>query len=256
MHGIGDTIYARPFIRHLVEDGNDVYVNSPLPFLLQDLGVKFLETDTIYRTQGKSLREEQVIYSKPPDKFDRVIDFFYSGMQLRRHGIVTHLEVSFGYEPGSTLPIFDLPRLPHHGLDLPKKTAVIRPVTYRSEWHCTSRSPQASYVAWCAKILKDMGYYVVSIADCDGENEWIDASGDPDVNLKLHAGELKLPQVLSLIRDADLVVGGSGFIVPAAVAAGTNLFIIFGGRGMYDNPHKILDLRMDLKKIGWALPTN
>ena len=257
MQGIGDSIYSRPFVRMLVEDGHEVYLNTVLPFMYADLDVKFIKTESTLRTQKKSLASSNA-------KFvdfvfaDREINFFYSANDLSAHGIVSHMEKAFGYEPGSTLPNFDLPPLTYHGVDTPleKKLAIIRPVTHRSEWLCSSRSPQPNYVAWCSKILMDMGYYTISIADCEPGAEWIVDEDNLLAHQKFHKGELGLEGTLSLIKSADLVVGGSGFIIPASVASDTNLFIIFGGRGKYDNPHKVLDLRMNLKKIGWALPTN
>jgi hypothetical protein len=257
MQGIGDSIYARPFIKMLVEDGHEVFLKTVLPFMYGDLNVKFVKVEATLRSQKKSLAGSTYEMLAEPD-VDKIIDFFYSAQDMKAYGIISHLEKVFGYEVGSTMPIFDLPHLPAHGIDVPKlkKLAIVRPVTHRKEWLCSSRSPNANYVAWCAKILKDMGYYVISIADCEAGQEWIEEDGDPIADQKFHKGELGLERTLSLIQAADIVVGGSGFIVPATISAGTNLFIIFGGRGGYDNPHKILDLRMDLKKIGWALPNN
>src|ERR1035437_2368134 len=258
MHGIGDTIYSRPFVKMLVEDGHEVFLSTPLPFIFGDLNVNFVKLETTLRTQKKHLAQSDFTFVDVPDQIDKTIDFFYTNRHIKAHGIVTHMEQAFGYEPGSTTPIFDLPPLPAHGVIIPKnkKLAIVRPVTHRKEWFCTSRSPRPNYVAWSAKILKDMGYYVISIADCEKGLEWIPRGGDPIADQKFHKGELGLERTLSLMQSADLVVGGSGFIVPASVSAKTNLFIIFGGRGAYDNPHKILDLRMDLTKIGWALPNN
>lgn len=258
MQGIGDTIYSRPFVRMLVQDGHEVFVKTPLPFIYGDLDVKFVKTESTLRAQKKHLETSRYLLLDEPE-VDKKIDFFYYARDLAAHGIISHLEVAFGYEAGSTVPIFDLPaNLPAHGVSLPanKRVAIVRPVTHRNEWLCTSRSPNPGYVAWCAKILMDMGFYVISIADCEDGQEWIGDDGDPPAHEKFHHGELGLERTLALLQAADLVVGGSGFIVPATIAAKTNLFIIFGGRGGYDNPHKILDLRMNLTKVGWALPTN
>jgi len=259
MHGIGDTIYARPFVKLLVSEGHEIYIDTPLQFIFSDLRVNFIKPSrTSLRCQEKHLTDHEPTYVEQPAKVDKTIDFFYTHQDIKRHGIVTHMEQAFGFQPGSTIPIFDLPLLQCHDVKLPfnKKVAIIRPVTHRQEWLCTSRSPRPNYIAWCSKILKDMGYYVISIADCDGDKEWIEPDGEPVADLKLHQGELGIERTLSLMKNANLVVGGSGFIIPASVAVNTNLFIIFGGRGAYDNPHKLLDLRMNLKKIGWALPDN
>jgi hypothetical protein len=261
MHGIGDNIYARPFIKRLVEDGHEVYIKTPLPFIFGDLSVSFIEVEKTFRAQTKYLKEigSKFTYVNTPNNIDKIVDYFYDSQSMKRHGIVTHMEESFGYEPGSSDIKFDLPNnLQKHGVILPtdKKIAIIRPVTHRREWLCVSRSPKVNYISWCSRILTDMGWHVISIADCSPGEDWIEEDGDTIAHQKFHNGELNLEQTLSLIKDSHIAIGGSGFIVPAAIAAQINLFIIFGGRGKYDNPHKILDLRMDMRKIGWALPTN
>ena len=261
MHGIGDNLYSRPFISMLSRNAT-VYLDTPVPFLFTDLqNVKFLETSTAFRTQKKGLEEFLLTnkFDESPNYFAKEIDYVYGEQDLVKHGIIAHFEKSFGFEVGSTKPTLSI----NHYTSLPqnfylpsKPIAVVRPVTHRKEWLCTSRSPEPKYVAWCARQLKDMGYYVISIADCIEGEEWIETEGEPIADLKLHHGELGINGTLALIEQADVVVGGSGFIVPAAIATQTPLFIIFGGRGGYDNPHKILDLRLNLKKVGWALPTD
>jgi len=260
--GIGDSIYARPFIKRLCADGHEVHVKTVLPDLYADLNVTFIDPKTVrYRTQVKAFSKTKIIFDPSPrEVFNRTILYHYSPKDLRKHSIAAHMEQAFGYEVGTTKPeqMLDLPRaLQPHGLDLPKgrRIAVIKPVTLRNEWYCPARAPDPEYIGWCAKMLKDAGYYVVSIADCYEDQEWIEGD-EPPADLKLHNGELSLYKTLSLLKSADIVVGGSGFIVPAAIAAGAPLFVVFGGRGQFDNPHKVFDLRMDMKKIGWALPTS
>jgi len=257
MHGIGDGLWARPFVRQLVNEGHDLYLETPLPFIYGDLPVKFVRPAQTHRTQEKYLDQTSYTFVDKPE-VDKSINFFYSHDEMKKHGIMTHMEQAFGYEPGSIQFEMDMPsNLPSHGLQLPnKKIAIIRPVTQRKEWLCTSRSPKPQYVAWCARILKDMGYYTISVADCVEDEEWIEQGGDSNADLKLHNGELGLEKTFNLFKSADLVVTGDGFAVPAAIAAKTNVFIIFGGRGKYSNPHKLFDLRMDMKKIGWAIPDN
>jgi len=258
MQGIGDTIYSRPFVKMLIQDGHAVYLKTVLPELFSDLPVKFIDPGlSDYRTQKKAQLTSTVKYASR-NKFDREINPFYGHAELKRHGIVAHTELAFGYEAGSTKPIFDLPRfhvkLPYEQIK-GKKIAVIKPVTLRKEWLCSSRAPEPEYVGWCSRMLRDSGYFVISIADCEEGEEWLDGS-EPFAHLKLHKGELGLTGTLGLLQNTSIAVGGSGFIIPAAIAAKTNLFVVFGGRGRYDNPHKVFDLRMNMKKIGWALPTS
>ncbi len=267
--GIGDNLYARPFVKLLAaQRDNDVYVETNLPHLISDLNVKFIRPQVSHRTQAKELAYAQALgieFTYPKfdtfdtyvPKFERTIDYHYNYVDLKAHGHVSSIEKRFGFEPGSTYPVFDLPSLPDHYLQLPtdKKIAVVRPVTHRNEFHCTSRSPNPHYVNWCARVLRSSGYYVISIADVEIGSEWMEGD-EPPADMKFHRGELGILGVLSLLQRADIVIGGAGFIVPAAVCAGANLFLILGGRGQYDTPSKLFDLRMDMKKIGWAMPDN
>lgn len=267
MQGIGDQLYARPFIKQLAKQ-HDVFVSSVIPDLFKDIsGLKFIDPgNPNYRTQKKAFDSSSTKFVELPE-VDRVIDCHYGRLELKKHGIVSHLEHTFGFQPSSKIK-FDLPlwidqeaavdkALEDFGIKKEelKNLAIVRPVTVRKEWICTSRAPNPNYINWCARMLKDAGYFVVSIADCAEDEEWIDGDSPP-ADLFLHKGELGVLGTLTLIKRAKVVVGGSGFIIPASVSAHTNLFIIFGGRGEYDNPHKVFDLRMDMKKIGWAVPDN
>ena len=67
-------------------------------------------------------------------------------------------------------------------------------------------------------------------------------------------GELSTMQALGLVARADVVVGGVGWIVPAALAAKRPAFIVLGGQGGHNGPHVILDDRVDSLRIGFATP--
>lgn len=86
--------------------------------------------------------------------------------------------------------------------------------------------------------------------------EWLADGIDVPAQMKLYKGELGVYGTLELIKHAEIVVGGSGFIIPATVSSDTNLFLILGGRLMYDGISKTLHPSMNLNKIGWASPKN
>lgn len=259
MQGIGDNIYALPFVQRLARERRDVYVQTVLPQLFkhQACTLSFVDPGTSdYRTQAKLALEWCPSFSVPPADAE-MLTVHYGHAELKHAATISGaIERLFGYEIGSTA-------LGEQAIDVGElliarayaKVAVIRPVTHRVEWLCSARSPKQNYIAWCARVLQQAGYYVVSIADTEPGKEWIDGD-EPPADLKLHSGELNLTQLMALIKRADVVVGGSGFIIPAAMTLGTPLFVVFGGRGGYDSPGRVFDLRYDLRKVGWALPDN
>lgn len=261
-HGIGDTIYIRPFIKEINNMGIDVYMDTSIPQLFKDLKhVKLIKPDILWRTQSNNISNNSndiSWYQGEIPTFSRgtIIDPLYGSEDLIKSSVISSFEEKMNISFDKLE--MDYPEtLNRHGIQIPKgkKLAIIRPVTIRAEWECSSRAPLPNYISWCSKVLMNSGYYVISIADIERNEEWL-LEPSPEAHLYLYNRELTIEQTLSLIQDADIVVGGSGFIVPAAIAAKVPLFIIFGGRGGFDAPWKILDLRMDLTRVGWALPDN
>lgn len=183
----------------------------------------------------------------------------YAGKELLENSIVGSFYNQFGI-PYHTPIEWKLPSFKDelgNFLDkIPKdrKIAIIRPATIRKEWEVSSRNANGNYIAWCCKILNEAGYYTISIADLKAGEEWLADGIDVPAQMKLYKGELGIYGTLELIKHADIVIGGSGFVIPASVSSNTNLFLILGGRLMYDGISKTLHPSMNLNKIGWALP--
>ena len=76
----------------------------------------------------------------------------------------------------------------------------------------------------------------------------------PVADLVLVRGELSTMEALGLVAKADVVVGGVGWIVPAALALRRRAFIVLGGQGAHNAPSVILDDRVDSSLIGFAQP--
>ena len=131
--------------------------------------------------------------------------------------------------------------------------AVIRPVVRRIEWDNQARNPLPEYVNYIAGDLKRRGFAVVVIADLKLRQEWIEGP-DPPHHLAFLRGEFTVRQLLATVRDATVVVGGVGWIVPAAIALGTPAYIVLGGNGGMNGPDKLIDRRMDGSRIGFAMP--
>lgn len=254
-------------VRRLVAEnpGTTIYVKSVVPELYSDLGVHLVMDVARYRTQAKQQSMMSVSYVNEPAKVDQIINFSYGYKELKRRSILSAMEKAFGFIPSPNLEL-SIPKLQpevnewfdqladEHGFTN-RPIAVVRPVTIRREWECESRAPRPEYIAWVARQLQLSGFFVISIADLVDGEEWLVGEAPP-ADLQFHHGELSLIQLLTLLRHSNLAVGGSGFIIPAALSAGTPLFTIFGGRGEYDTPAKVFDMRLNLSRVGWALPDN
>lgn len=273
MEGIGDQIYIRPFVKELSKK-HEVYINTFTPFLYSDLNVQFVDPrrknpqTRTYRTQQKSFLSDvdPKIYVKEPPYVGRVVETHYKGEEILKTSIVANFFSKFNI-PFETKIEWTLPSLMDQQELIKKvesmtdkkiqwdKIAIVRPATVRKEWEVHTRNANSAYIAWCSKVLIEFGYTVISIADCSDNEEWI-VQPAPPAHVHLHKGELGIKGTLELLRCASVIVGGSGFIVPAAASVGTPLFIIFGGRMAYDTPYKIFHNSMDMNKIGWAVPDN
>lgn len=251
MLGLGDNIMQRPFVRAAAGRGGKVYLDTPWPELYADLpGVLPVRSKTRLRTQAKNERASAIRWNYPP-----------ASIPLRRlaYGAAAMEQMNIYQALESCLPldgapfVLDLPPLPTVGLDTGgRPLAVIRPVTERKEWLNPARNPRPEYVAELAARLA-LTHYVVCIADLEEGQEWL--MGDlPFCDQALIRGELSTMEALALVAQADMVVGGVGWIVPAALAAGRPAFIVLGGQGGHNAPEKVTDERIDLTRIGFARP--
>lgn len=272
MEGIGDCVYQRPFVKALTKH-NNVYLTTFLPQLFSDIqNVGFLNPMLKPGSQGKTYRTQQKQYdellkkgfkfnNKKPARVDRHLEIGYGGANgYNNNSIFKIFFDQFGVPYNTklewTLPDFkDLVKIEFPNKLPDQKIAVIRPPTVRKEWKITTRNARGNYIAWCCKVLREAGYYTVSIADLKEKEEWIEGEV-PQADLYLHKGELGIFGTMGLIQMSSIVVGGAGFITPTSISAGVPLFTIFGGRMGYDNIYNIIHPSMDLTKLGWAIPSN
>lgn len=235
MMGLGDNIYARAFIRKYP----GAYLETPWPQLYGDLDVKCVRPATQLRTQSKNTSRDYAWHDAPISSELRIA--------YGRDPIITGLRKAFRCEPGS----FDLPDFgpsPVAG-----RYVLVRPVTVRAEWRADTRSPLPEYVASAAAEMCRRGYKVVSVADLEHGKEWA-LDPLPEADIRFHAGELQVEQLLALLQHADAVIGGIGWIVPASIAAKVSAWIICGGQGGFNAPEHITNPCMDLSRIFFAVP--
>lgn len=259
MGGLGDGIYQRPLVRAQAQQ-RPVFLTTPWPELYADLpGVHPVRPWSMkLRTQEKHLaRVPDSTWHAVPNPHERRA-LTYS---LRQPGvsILAELEARMRGRPNNPwpckLPDMDLPDLGPCPVQVPagRRLAVVRPSTIRAEWPNRARAPRPEYLYEAAAILRASGYYVVTVADVAPPQEWLEGKAPP-ADLELLQGELTPPQVLALVRHADVAVGGVGWLVPAALAAKTRLVVVAGGQGGHNAPELVVDRRVDARRTRWVMP--
>lgn len=252
MKGLGDNIYQRIFVRAAAARAT-TYLETPWPELYADLPVRFVKVPTPLRTQHKNVdRQREALWERPPSGAHTVRIAYGRDMLQGSGSIVGSMESALPLD-GAPF-VMDMPRFGEPPVKAQRPIALIRPVTVRSEWRNEARNPLPEYVAEIARALMS-DHHVVSVADLETGKEWL-LEPAPPAHTVFHGGELAFPELMALLQHSSIVVGGIGWIVPAAIAAKAPAFIVLGGQGGHNAPEKITDPRMDLSRIGWAVPDN
>jgi hypothetical protein len=250
MWGLGDNIFSRPFVRAAAAQ-YEVWLDTPWPELYADLDIKFARGKRRLRTQQKNqARQPADCWSQPLPM--REVKVAY-GRDLTAMPLIEALErrwsvLKVGFNPS----LFDLPDMGPPPLTAMRPIAVVRPVTVRTEWRNEARNPRPEYVNAIAAELMTT-HTVIAVADLEAGQEWAVGELPPAHRYFVH-GELAVRSLLALVRVADVVVGGVGWIVPAGLALKTATFVVLGGHGGHNAPVKITDRRLDLSRIGFAMP--
>jgi hypothetical protein len=241
MKGLGDSIYQRAFIKRIQ---GPVLLQTPWPELYADMhNVQFVKPVTKLRTQLKNIMRQ------PAARWRNELPASDITVGYGKRPIITGMRDSFGFTPGE----FDLPELGESCVI--GRYALIRPVTIRKEYPAETRNPLSKYISECASILRKQGLKVISVADLKPGEEWLVGEA-PEADIQYHNGELNVRQLLALVRDAQVVVGGIGWLVPAAIATQTPGWFIGGGQGGCNAPERITSESMNLKNIEFVLPDN
>jgi hypothetical protein len=251
MWGMGDNIYSRPFVRATAAR-YEVWLDTPWPELYEDLDIRFVRGTRKLRTQTKNIALQPADrWSRPPPM--REIKGVSYGADLNTRPLIQCLEqrwaaLKVAFDPA----LFDLPDMGPSPIWSDRPIAVIRPVTRRTEWDNTARAPKPEYInALAAELMAT--HTVVAVADIEAGHEWL-VGTLPPAHQHFIFGELPVRELLALVRDADVVVGGVGWIVPAGLALKARTFVVLGGHGGHNAPEKITDPRLDLSRIGFAMP--
>lgn len=245
MWGLGDNIFQRPFVREISRH-RTIYLDTPWPELYEDLpAVKFVKGNRNLRTQLKNIARQKPgrWVSIPLGQQQKVISY------TQNLGIIPEMAQRFGvpyFKPQLDLPIF--PTWQIHPQARP--IALIRPVTVRMEWHNSARNPLPEYVYNIAGQLMD-SHHVINVADISKVESLVGLM--PPSHESFVKGELNVCELLALVQASDIIVGGVGWIVPAAIAAQRRAFVILGGQGNHNRPEKITAAYWQ-HRVGFAYP--
>lgn len=249
--GLGDNIDQRNFVKELKFP---LYLETPWPQLYKDLpNVRCIRPQTDMRTQSKNISRVSYSYQAPINNayILTVVKGVYDHDILNSSTILSNFSDVFG---GIKPTTFDMPQFKSPIIH--PKIAMIRPVTSRSEWHNTSRNPDPKYMVEAASILKKHGYYIVSTCDLETGREWIEGM-EPYSDLKFHHGELGVEELLGLTQQADIIVGGIGWLLQAALATHKPTLMVLGGYGGTNSPKQVADSKIvDSSNITWIIPDN
>lgn len=243
MYGLGDNIYQRAIVRALP---GPVYLKTPWPQLYADLpNVLPVQPMTRLRTQRKNAARAWRWHTVP------------AHLGLRRAHYVHHpgtmlegLAAAYGVQLDTVT--FDLPAFPSRA-ELTHPYMLVRPATVRSEWRADGRNPRPEYLQQATQAARDAGFVTVSVADLAAGEEWCDGT-PPHADLQFHHGELTVEQLLGLVRGAAGVIGGVGWLLPAAIAYQVPMLLLYGGWGGANGPQRILDSRLNVRRIRQVFP--
>jgi hypothetical protein len=201
-------------------------VHTKYPELFRDLDVSFncdREPDIVTRYDSKSLKFRHIIGCI--SKFFKDFDTFK----------------------------FDLP---DYG-EFPnlRNYVLIRPPMLRSDFYAPARNPRMEYLHQATQLAKEMGYTTVGTAFQRDGLEYPDGTL-PDVHIRYYDGELTIPQLMSLVAGAQWVIGGPGWQVPAALAYGTPICMIYGGMSSCNRWEKLTDPRIKEPRVEIIEPDN
>ena len=240
MMGLGDNIYQRSFIKQL---NGDIYLRTPWPEIYKDLCNVFpVKSETILRTQRKNENKTELQFYELANVQHEI------RCAYQHQNIFNGMAKCFGFNI-KEMDLPDFGKSPVEG-----EYFVIRPVTVRREWQNESRNPLPEYIEYAAKQIRLNGGIVVSVADLKDGEEWLEGAA-PEADITYHKGELSVSQLMALCQNAKAIIGGIGWIVPAAMAMKKPAFVVCGGQGGYNAPHMISS-NLVPHKITFSIPDN
>jgi len=238
MLGLGDNFYQRAVVREL----GPLHLMTSWPQLYEDLpDVKCVKPKTHLRTQAKNAARQELKWHPAPNEYARRISYNGTGNML------DSMMQSVGLQRDRIT--FDGPPVAKTGNH---PYIVVRPATLRGEWLAAARNPEPAYLCQAVEILKQR-FDIISVADIDGSAEYA-VEPLPFAHEVYNRGELNAEELLELVGNASGVVGGVGWLLPAAIAYKVPMLLVYGGWGHVNGPQHTLDKRMDASLVTPVYP--
>lgn len=245
MYGLGDTIYQRAVVHalHAVYPTEPIYLRTAWPQLYSDMPTRCVKPDTRLRTQHKNIQRQGLNWCEAPAMYDQRLGYRGHGTMLS--GMFDSVEM----QPRRVR--FDLPTFTQ-AVKTTRPYIVVRPGTVRTEWIAAARNPDPWLICRVIDELRQ-DFDIISIADLEQGKEYA-VEPLPYADQRFHAGELRCEDLMALVQNAAGVVGGVGWLLPAALAYRTPMLLLYGGWGHINGPQHILDDRLPTENLVQVFP--
>lgn len=236
MHGLGDNLHQRAVLRLLLEQYEEIWLETSWPSVYHDMPrVRCIAKGTRLRTQlANAQREADKFAGEVPEGINARMRIWYTPHEVRARGSVL-AAMCAGAGVNHDRADFRMP-VPEDWIAQARRIVgsparpilVYRPLVERTEWSgCAARNPDRDAYGALFAGVRDR-FHVVSVADLVPGVEWI-VSHPIKADAEFHGGELPFEVLAGLFSIASMVWASPGFAVPLAQAVGTPVVCIFGG---------------------------
>jgi hypothetical protein len=241
MWGIGDNIHLRAVVRELLRT-EDVWLETSNPVIFRDLidparFVSGARPPRIREGTASGVRRRLAPYDVDRRRAA------YNANTIAARGSVLAAQFASCNVAMPDVPDFriDVPdewrerlrrTLP---LDSRRPILVYRPVILNKIWHCPLRSPLPEVYDVLFRSISSQ-FFTVGVADLSS-TEWI-AGPEPQLDLKLHRGELDFQLMAALFAEAHASFTCPGFAPILSQAVGTPTIIVYGGYECFETTHR------------------
>jgi hypothetical protein len=249
--GLGDNIYARPFVEALARRYRKICVETPFPELYSDEYLFSKPQTKLLPTQQKNVDEKPIDFWTTEKKFEKTITLISNRMKTDNWSITEGLQEiiqqhdAVRFLPPANLLHYDPNPGWAHKIE-PILQSFVKPVclvklpTQRKDFNLPARNPHTRYFQLF--IENNPQYTYINITQ-ENESEWLEDYVPEGIDCTM---ELNLHAMIGAVDSVDMVLCPPSFMLPLSLALHTNCVCIFGG---YCHPELLLDPRIDRDRL-------